>query len=755
MKRKVFSVLFALVLVLSMSMMMAPPALAATAVTNVWVEFPYTSNSNESNDADGSNVYIVHFTATTALSRGVDTVTVTFPDGTATMCGSASSNLAFTVGTLEYNDVQWSTNYDTSAVSTATWTYSRGNPTTGGYRVKATAPMDISAGTDVWLKFDVDADAELESGSTAGSSFKVYVGTSQDTTSVLSSAFTLDSTATSSIETTLSPGTAGAAAQYVIDFTCATELTAATGTVTVKFPVGTVLPSSMAAANVEFSTDDGTTYTACGTAPTVDVNKRTVTATTSVTLGADDLNRIKFLSAAGITHPTTASADDYYCMIRTSEDGKWAKAGAAHEITAGAATTLVAANGEIGLGSTYYSDDATMINFYSERIYLVTTDAYGNAKDPGSITVTLASSSSTGAFYTNAEADGSGAFTSATTVTLDEQTPDEGQIVYYKDSTAGTHTLTFSHASYTDATWTITVCPAVSLYDSNDNLVSTYGPTTTSVASETGGTAGETNTDSADYINDAVTAAMSGDTIKLGDGTYESDDNGVDVDEAITLTSVNGADSTTIRISESTSQNFVTLTSRATISGLHLKGWLPGDTVDYGASTYGVYLCASGTSASYGYVKNCKIEGFYTGVCVSGNNVNYWKIQDNEFNNCRSGISSASANYWTISGNTFTNYLAGAGGTESVTYYTVTNNSFNGINSSVNSTIEDLAARYGCEGVGLAVSADTVVYTKNTFTGNDYGIQLYADCASTLVKYNDITGNRQQLIWYLWCFYQL
>jgi hypothetical protein len=371
---------------------------------------------------------------------------------------------------------------------------------------------------------------------------------------------------------------------------------------------------------------------------------------------------------------------------------------------------------------------------YSSQIYVTLTDAYGNAKAPSSAkTVTLATSSGTGSFYTDVGDEiGVGAMASATSLSVDAADPnvenDGEQIVYYKDSAAGTHTLTFSHGSYTNTTWTITVAPGVALYDSNDNLVDTFAPTTNTPASET---------------SSSTCSGVSNerDTIKLGDGIYESDTSGLTVDEAITLTSINGSDSTTIRISEGSS-NLITLSSRATVSGLHLQGWNPGDTVDYGTShNYGLYLTASGTAANYGYIKNCKIEGFYTGITVSGNDKDYWKIQDNEFNNCRTGTHSNNASYWTISGNTFTNYFAGAGGTEGVTYYTITNNSFNGINSSAVNAVEDLAAQCGSEGVGIAVNAATLVITKNTSTGNDYGIRIYATATSTLVKYNDITGN--------------
>jgi len=90
MKRKFFSVLFALVLVLSMGLMTAAPAMAATAVTDVWVEFDDASN-NMNTVSDTGNEYIIHFKPTTALVAGMDWVTVTFPDGSSAMGGSGST----------------------------------------------------------------------------------------------------------------------------------------------------------------------------------------------------------------------------------------------------------------------------------------------------------------------------------------------------------------------------------------------------------------------------------------------------------------------------------------------------------------------------------------------------------------------------------------------------------------------------------------------------------------------------------------
>jgi hypothetical protein len=204
---------------------------------------------------------------------------------------------------------------------------------------------------------------------------------------------------------------------------------------------------------------------------------------------------------------------------------------------------------------------------YSSQIYLAVGDQYGNAKAPDSaVTVTLSSSSSTGSFYwLDAYNDMQATVTSCTSVTVSIQDPNVAdgetgagdQIVYYKDSTAGTHTFTFSASGYTSATWTFTVCPGVSVYDSSNNLISTYAPLSTSPTAENGDGSPYTQKYSVDYITDAISAAFAGDTVKLGDGIYELDTY-ITLNKQVTLTSVNGASSTTLRpVSEAMGTQFV------------------------------------------------------------------------------------------------------------------------------------------------------------------------------------------------------
>jgi len=750
-----------LFLVFALVLTLAPVAQAATAVTEVWVEFPYTTSSNESSDDNSSNVYIVHFTPTTAISRGVDTVTVTFPDGSATMCGAASTNLAFTVGTLEYDDIEWSTDYGTSAVAAATWYSCVSDPVCGGYRVKATAPIDIAAGTDVWVKFDT-TDGEIESGSTAGTSFKMYVATTQDTTGVLSSAFTLAAGAMTDFDiTSVSPSTAGSAGQYIFTFDPDPLMTESEDTLTIVFPVGTVLPSSISASNVEFSAD-GSSYTTCGVAPTVDQDRRMVTATTPIEIEADADNTIKFKSAAGIINPTIASTDDYLCMARTSDKGQWLVDDGYTTITAGSATQLIAANGEIGLASTRYSDDATMINMFSSAVYLTTADTNGNAKDPGSITVTATSSSSTGTFYISGTIHGAGVMSEATTITVAAADPFiAAQEVFYKDSTAGTHTLTFSHGSYTDATWTITVCPGVSLYDSNDELVTTYGPTTTATAAETAATGTSGLSDAShygsDYINDAITAALAGDTVKLGDGIYEVDNNSyITLNEKITLTSVNGASSTTIRPTQDVDKAISVETSGTATYPVIIDG-LTFQWLRYGTD---IECAIRDAGKDYLTVQNCIFNNIEPdqGASVEGviwiqNSAALTSItvSDNTFNTCVTTWPNMGSNY-NYSGCIILDFAGG--GEYAVTGVTIDGNTLTdcgqcgitigGYDSThegggyvTNNTITN-----GQCAINVFNNSDSVNITGNTITdAYSYGVYVEGGTNTSLViKNNTITG---------------
>ncbi|GAI40845.1 unnamed protein product, partial [marine sediment metagenome] len=186
MKRKFFSVVFALVLVLTMSMIMAPPAMAATAVTNVWVQFTEANyNINHASTAAAAG-FTVHFTPTTAMSRGVDKITVWVPDG-ATAMGPA----AFTLASASTSATYYVVDRDGEASSySAVDCTSNATLSSTGFRITVTTPVDLDAGTACSLKIEASA-AVKTSVSESHTDYHIKVYTSQDTTPVLSDGFDL------------------------------------------------------------------------------------------------------------------------------------------------------------------------------------------------------------------------------------------------------------------------------------------------------------------------------------------------------------------------------------------------------------------------------------------------------------------------------------------------------------------------------------------------------------------------------------
>jgi len=743
-----------LVSVLMLAVM--PVAQAGTAVTEVWVDFEDADSQNDVSST--SNVYLVHFKANTALSRGVDTVTVTWPDGSTAMGGSAFS----VASTMTAGEVKFSTNYESSArEDDLTWTTCTATPTVGGYRSKVTTPIDISAGQDVWIRFASD---DITAATAVGGTYKVYVSTSQDTTPVLSSVFGLDDTVLGAPAVTISPASAGASSEYVIFIdSVTTGLAVDTDTVTVQFPVGTVLPSSISASNVQFGLTSAA-YTSTGTTPIVDQDKRTVTAVTSkVVSDAGDLY-MKITSAAGVTNPTEAATTDealYKVMCCTSKDRQF-KVSGAYAVTAGAAVAVKVCDGEVGLDGTYYSDDATMVNMYSHRIFVTMADTYGNAKlVSGGVTVTPSASS--GALYKNSDAGGAGTFSEATTLTVDAATPDEEQTVYFRGDTAGTHTLTFTASNYTDATWTFTVCPGVSLYDSSNNLIKTYGPTATVLAAETNPSSGATDVlhVGADYINDANDAAMAGDTIKLGDGIYEFDNDdvtypwsgggvGIQIDKKITLTSVNGASSTTLRNTEDVEVAVYvtcvdgTATYPIIIDGLTFQR-LRKDTDIYRAVLVDGSDYVTVRNCVFNYIMpNCDID--YSGGKAGPGAVVGYVVYNAEAN--LSGVTDDITSA-TVSNNTFNNcspFAPPSGETANILMFSRVSGGEELVGGVISgNTLTNCGGRGICVKGNLHTAAAGYLYvtasiTNNTITNPYTGIDLEAFTKDVVVTGNTITG---------------
>jgi len=464
---------------------------------------------------------------------------------------------------------------------------------------------------------------------------------------------------------------------------------------------------------------------------------------------ANDANvYVYFRQGFGLVNPTT-SASAAKVKVYTSAEPKYAVAATGYAVTADTATKLGFAN-----VSGAYSDDATMINMYSSTIYLQLQDQYGNKKAPASdLTASLSSTSSTGKFYSAV-----GSQISSATI----PSSDGGQSSFlYKDSTAGTHTITATAGSYTSASWTITVAPAVSVYDTNNNLVNTYAPTSTSPVAESNGYHG------GDYVQNAISNALPREKVKLGDGIYELD-TGITIAKAITLQSVNGASSTTIRNTEDVTYAVdITATGSSTygvtIDGITFARLRSG--IDF---TYGIY----DQSADYITVQNCVFNYIYNrGIMLTSTNAAFTNgtISNNTFSN-GGGSSPAGTDAAiditvptgtkaisgiTISGNTITNqkgkgiYLAGYDATYkassvSITSNTITKATSYGIQGYTYTATFTITSNTitGCYEDGIDVQGTAYTIKKNVITGNlGDGIDVETTSTSHLINYNDIYNN--------------
>jgi photosystem II stability/assembly factor-like uncharacterized protein len=407
-----------------------------------------------------------------------------------------------------------------------------------------------------------------------------------------------------------------------------------------------------------------------------------------------------------------------------------------------------------------YSDDATMINMYSSTIYLQLQDQYGNIKAPASdVTASLNSTSSTGRFYSAAASQ----ISSATIYdgTGDPEGITAGQFsLLYKDTVAGTYTITATAGSYTQAIWTITVAPAVALYDTSDELVNTYSPTSTAPVAESG------TANSGDYVQNAVYDALPGETVKLGDGIYELD-TALTISKAITLQSVNGASSTTLRPTTALAQVVTISATGSATYGVTIDG-ITFDRLRSGTHfTDGIY----DSSADYITIQNCVFSYIYNqGIVLTSTSVAFTEgtISNNTFTNGGGSdvadtdaaidvrvASDHAISGITISGNTITSqkgkgiYLAGQDATYTVSSVTITGNTITkatsyGIQGNTNTATFAITSNTitGCYGDGIDVQGTAYTVKKNVVTDNlGDGIDVELTSASHLINYNDIYDN--------------
>ncbi len=752
MKRKFFSVLLTLVLVLSMSIVMAPPV-AASSVSSVWVEF--AAGGNNINNAA---LYTIHFTTGSALSRGVDTITVIFPDGLDSTMGPVTTqdSFDFEFGSADTTASYYSVDPD-GAGTTYGYTASTATATIAGYRVQVTTPVDIPASTAATLK--IATGATITTPAVAASTYKIKVATSQDTTFALSSAFPVDNTVLAALISTAnypSSLVAGAASAYKWTFEVATTV-AIGGTVTVEFPVGTYLPSTIDTAYVTVGngSDDPP-----ASAVSVNTTARTVTVTTAEALSSTG-KVLYFLTAAGIKNKTTLGHLDVHMW--TSTDGQKFGQTDSDTIVAGTATKLAFTN-NTALGR---SDDATILYAFTQKLFIDSVDAYGHLKaaSPTEPTIALSVTTGSGAFYTAQNTSNPYSNTAISSGILGSS-----NAIYYRPTSVGTHTLkaeVVSGTSLTLATWTVYVAPTVVLKDASDQTIGTYGPTSTSTTDSSYGGAA---------IQSAIDAAFPGDTVELGEGIYELS-TVITLDKKITLTEASGASATLRPTAEMDKAINVTTSGTAAnpviIDGLtftRLRSALEFD-VAIGSSGKS-YITIRNNAFNYIMPDASGTTEAVIWFLVGNAAVSNITVSDNTFDNCvafngisggRTGViqfydagGSNALTAVTVSGNTITDsndYAIAVGSSAAAHTITISNNTIiNGYSAIMladgmllakvtGNTITD-AYNYAIRVEGTGNTAVTIKNNTITGTAGSYAIKVDEDLTTAItIQYNHFSGN--------------
>jgi len=665
---KILGVGLTLALLASLVLAAAPVA-ASPNVSGVRVEL------SDYGDAAATVTYYVYFTPGANLTANVDTITVFFPTGTTSIDVSDAARV----------------DQDGDAVLYANTTVT--TKSVAGYRFILTTPVNITAGTEARVEIAGITNPDI---TPATQNFTLKVYTSKETEQVESSTYTIGVTKVTAAKfdpsngnstpsaAAAEAGTAGLADDYLVQFTTsgAGALAANWDTITVIFPPDTTVPASIAASNVAINEAVTDSWTLCTVAPSV--SGRTVTLTVPTISGQDignsEVVRVWFKVGAGIKNPTLATdannLDDaarYVGKVYTSKD---------LGLQRQAFTGRINAAPPCALGFEVTSPTSVLVSTASGTITVQSMDQYGNLSDvPVNVDVSLSSSSATGLFLGDQDGDNSLAdetwtSTSPFTRILQSGASDILAIFQYKDTTAGTATITASQANLGSATWGITVLPVpvVNLYDGTV-LISTYST-----------------------IQAAINDALPTNTIKVGAGTYTEN---LTVNKAnLTIESTAGMDSTIIK-------GKITLDSGA-------------DKFVLGGASGKGFTLNSGTVADYlVYVMDGADD-----VTISYNKLNTTGDADD-------AIRTYTASDLTVAQNAFTvadlydqgvrGHVSGGGG--AVVKLTVTNNTFTGTSNTLETSaveINELDIR----------SLDSLI-SGNTFTSVGNGVVIGNDAADT------------------------
>ncbi len=221
-----------------------------------------------------------------ALTANTDTVTMVFPEDTALP------------SFIDTNNVQINSTDAYAVISTP-----------GTRTMEIITPVDVADNGSVEIVF-APAVGIVNPASSGTYTLQIY--TNREPTSVTSNTYPITASTVTAATVTPSPLQQSQAVQYTIELNVGSQgvLTAGSSTITIVFPNDTVVPSSMAANEVQVN------YTFLSVAPTTDPGTRTVTFTTPVSVPDNGSVTVLFSESAGLVNPT--SPGEYTLIIHTS-----------------------------------------------------------------------------------------------------------------------------------------------------------------------------------------------------------------------------------------------------------------------------------------------------------------------------------------------------------------------------------------------------------------------------------------------------
>lgn len=180
-----------------------------------------------------------------------------------------------------------------------------------GKKIQIRTPVQLVAGYNCAVS--IPSTVGIVNPPTAGT-YAIYVSTTQETTQVISNYYTLVGSNISSLYVSVSPDSAGTAANYTIQFVTGPSgaLTATTDWIKIEFPSGTTVPTGTSAGYITINGRSCTNRYVSGTTLTVYIPS-------TLTIPNSSWVYVTISDSFGIVNPTTIGS--YYTLkVSTSKD---------------------------------------------------------------------------------------------------------------------------------------------------------------------------------------------------------------------------------------------------------------------------------------------------------------------------------------------------------------------------------------------------------------------------------------------------